>query len=203
MFLTFMIKWWFSFVMWMRNVMGLFMIMPYWLVCVGKRCCQLVISIFSFLHMSVNWILVIVLKCAYCIERNMILGAKGIWNYIMNFEKIGRDFIGTRVSLTNLLGIMRTMSLLKMMMKISLLTGLPPSFFSFPALFIIAFLEEYKSFLMSCAWACRLTAFEIFMPKKGTESQLYFQYFEELFFIISVLPWCWIFCSKFCACVNY
>ena len=59
------------------------------------------------------------------IERSMSLGVKNIWNYIKSSGKTGRDFIGMRATLKRLLKIMQTTSLLKMMMKISLPTGLP------------------------------------------------------------------------------
>lgn len=86
-----------------------------------------------------------------CTERNTIRGAKGIWNFIMNFEKIGRDFTGMRASLKSLLRIMQTMSLLKKMMKISPHTGLPPSFFSFLFGLVTAFfLEKCYGLLVPC-----------------------------------------------------
>ena len=78
-------------------------------------------------------ILIVVLKYFYCIERSMSLGAKNIWNYIMNLEKTGRDFIGMRATLKSLLKIMQIMNLLKMMTKTSPHTGLPPTFFFFPS----------------------------------------------------------------------
>lgn len=101
-------------------------IMSYWCVIyllVGKWSCQFVMFLFGVIKLK-SWSL-----CVNTFERSMILGAKNIWNCIMNLEKTGRDFIGRRATLKSSLMIMQIMSLLKMMMKISPHTGLPPSFF--------------------------------------------------------------------------
>lgn len=77
-----------------------------------------------WLKLNLNNLLFFNFFLPFSIKRSMNLGAKDIWNYIMSSEKIGRGCIGTRAIRRNLLKITQIMTLLKMMMKISILTGL-------------------------------------------------------------------------------
>lgn len=77
-----------------------------------------------WLKLNLNNLLFFNFSLPFSIKRSTNLGAKDIWNYIMSSEKIGRGCIGTRAIRRNLLKITQIMTLLKMMMKISILTGL-------------------------------------------------------------------------------
>jgi len=116
-----------------------------------------------------------------CIERSMILGVKGTWNCIMNLEKTGRGFIGMRVTLKSLLRIMRTMSLLKMMIGISPHTGLPP-------LLMLSFFSLYCHMHECDDWTGYLVQFY--------SNNYSLKILDSLFCVSYVLLWFWIFCFK-------
>lgn len=124
----------------------------------------------------------------------MILGAKSIWSCIMNLEKTGRGFIGMRVTLKSLLRIMQTMSLLKMMMEISPLTGFPSFFFSFPAKACSFCLE--KMLLLNFAFICMSLITEVVVLLKNYSNKYSLKILLSLFFISYILLWCWSFFSK-------
>lgn len=137
------------------------------------------------------------LTCLRCIERSMILGVKGTWNCIMNLEKTGRGFIGMRVTPKSLLRIMRTMSLLKMMIGISPHTGLPPllilsSFPFLPRPMAACVLENDIFLVLSLAWSWGLNWSSCSVLFK----QLFFEDSEESILVLAILLWFWIFWFK-------